>query len=310
MIHLEPTSCTFIRVRSFFVALSAAFLLLAHAHAIEERAIALAENLQNGPRINVAINGAQSTAVLDTGATIPLLDAQMVVSERNAIQTEQTAMIRGLGGEKGFRISRLDDLKIGSESWSNIRVALNPEPTYPVHINVMPTALFDARVVDFDFYKRRVSFYDSKPKQVRWGRRSVLRYSEVQGLKFIRVRLNGTNGFALLDTGATVSFVNPAFVERAKGVHQGARTKPLRGSDLSNIDASYAKFSRFQIGEFRVNQAEFPVVETDLFKGLGFADQPVMVLGMDLLQQFRLQIDRRTETVILTHLPVAWRGSS
>lgn len=282
----------------------------ASVHATEEKAIKLVEKSDQVPLINLAINGTQTIAVLDTAATIPMIDARMVATElEEANRPMEEASIRGLGGERDYPIAQLESLNIGRKSWSDVRVALNRKAVYPVNVAIVPTTLFEARVVDFDFYNDRVSFYDSRPKRLPMGRRAALRYEEIQGLKFIRVRLNGVNGLALLDTGASVSFVNSEFAEKAKGKIDEARTELLRSSDLSNIYANISEFSRFQIGDFRVNKARHPVVETNLFRDLGLGDQPVMVIGMDILNQFRLQIDRQRRSVILTHLPKRWRGS-
>ncbi len=294
----------------FFIAACFAYSLLGPAHATEEKAIKFAEQSDRGPLINVTINGAQTIAVLDTAATIPMINARLVEPELGDAETSlQEASIRGLGGERIYPIAQLERLEIGTRSWSDVRVALNRKAVFPVNVAIMPTALFDARVVDFDFYKHRVSFYESRPKRIQMGRRSALRYEEIQGLKFFRVRLNGVYGLALLDTGASVSFVNAEFADKAKGKIDEARTELLRGSDLSNIYANISEFSRFQMGDFRVKKARHPVVETNLFRDMGLGDKPVMVIGMDILHQFRLQIDRQQQTIILTHLPERWRGS-
>lgn len=300
---------TFVRLAGMIAAVFV-FGVLGSAHATEEKAIKFVDPLDHGPRINVTINGAQTVAVLDTAATIPLINARMIGSDLGETQAPmQEASIRGLGGERVYPITQLESLDIGGESWSDVRVALNRKAVYPVNVAIVPTALFEARVVDFDFYNHRVSFYESRPKRMRMGQRSALRYEEIQGLKFFRVRLNGVNGLALLDTGANVSFVNSEFAEKAKGKIDEARTEILRGSDLSNVYANISEFSRFQIGDFRVSKARHPVVETNLFRDMGLGDQPIMVIGMDVLHQFRLQIDRRRQTIILTHLPERWRGS-
>ena len=44
---------------------------------------------------------------------------------------------------------------------------------------------------------------------------------------------------------------------------------------------------------------DIPVLETEMFAELGLGDEPVMVLGMDLLEHFRVQIDQRRQKLIL-----------
>ncbi|MEM9054117.1 MAG: aspartyl protease family protein [Pseudomonadota bacterium] len=262
------------------------------AEASEERTLTLQDNLYDRPLTSVMVNGASSVAILDTGATIALIDEDLLGFDETSAKTGEEAEILGIGGKRIYPIMQVESLAVGSERWAGLRVAVNTANRFPVERTVLPISIFDARVVDFDFRKDRLHLYDSRPRRVREADKSVVRYKDVQGLIFIPIRINGVRGKALIDTGADMSFVNPAYAHLAKASIDFDETKRIRGSDLSTSNASVYAFRSLRFGDNEITRFKLPVLKTELFAELGFGDEPLMVMGMDILKQFRLQVDR------------------
>ena len=61
------------------------------------------------------------------------------------------------------------------------------------------------------------------------------------------------------------------------------------------------------VGNFEIPKSRIPVLRTDLFKELGCADMPMMVLGMDFLKHFHVLIDHRRKRIISVQPPEASR---
>ncbi len=288
----------------FWVILAAIALSLSVADASRKRE-SLVLNLvsDNRPMAEVNINGVNTTALLDTGATIALIDHQLIDDDAIDPSKAGETLILGIGGQKLYPTTRLEKLSVGSMRWSGLRVAVNPTDRFPVNQSVIPISVFDENVIDFDFINDRVHVYDGRPKRVRQGRRSTVEYTTEQRLIFIEVKVNGVRGKALIDTGADVSFANPIFAQQARATLSLEDTQRMRGSDLTNQIASVYIFRRFDFGRNRIAKFKFPVLNTDLFDELGFADEPMMVIGMDLLQHMRLQVDRDRQrlTFIVPH---------
>lgn len=270
----------------------------ATATASEERSLVLQSGTSNRPYTSVSINGAPTIALVDTGATISLIQKSFLSHEPVDYAGLEQARILGLGGQREYPITSLSSLQAGPETWSDVRVAVNLRETFPVDVSVLPIAIFESRVVDFDFKNGRLHLYDTRPKRVRRSQVSSLRYQSINNLIFVPVVINGTRGRALIDTGADVSFVNQTFADRARGRIDEARTQLVRGSDLNRIWASIHNFRRLEFGNHSVDRLTIPVVSTDLFSELGFDEEPMMVIGMDLLSNFRLQIDRKKSRAI------------
>lgn len=270
----------------------------ATATASEERSLVLQSGKTNRPYTSISINGAPTIALVDTGATISLIQKSFLSYEPVDYASLEQARILGLGGQREYPITRLTSLQAGTETWSDVKVAVNLKETFPVDVSVLPIAIFESRVVDFDFKNGRLHLYNSRPKRVRRSQVSSIRYQTVQNLIFVPVQINGARGTALIDTGADVSFVNQTFADRARGRIDEARTQIVRGSDLNRIWASIHDFRRMEFGNHTVDRLTIPVVSTEMFNELGFGEEPMMVIGMDLLSNFRLQIDRKKSRAI------------
>ncbi|MEL7394339.1 MAG: retropepsin-like aspartic protease [Pseudomonadota bacterium] len=277
----------------FWVILAVIALCIPFADASQKRESLVLDLISpNRPMAEVSINGVETTALLDTGATIALIDHDLLEPVPSDPSRENQTLILGIGGQKLYPTARLDLLSVGRRNWSGLKVAVNPTARFPVKQSVLPISMFEENIVDFDFINDRVRIYDGRPQRVRRGRTSSVRYTTEHRLIFIDVKVNGVRGKALIDTGADVSFANPIFAQKARATMSVEDTQRMRGSDLTNQIASVYVFRKFEFGRNQVERFKFPVLNTDLFDHLGFADEPMMVIGMDLLQHMRLQVDR------------------
>ena len=247
--------------------------------------------------VEVELNGVKAPAVIDTAATLPLINHDYIASSDIKWREADQLEILGIGGTRRYPTAELNSLSIGAESWIELPVAVNTVNRMPVQNSILPISLFNQRVIDFDFTNNELQLYDGPPKRVRRGEKSTVAYSYTERLMFIDVEINGVKAKALIDTGANVSFVNPAFMRAADGKLDIEETLRVRGSDLSNQWASVFQFRQFRIGTYKVRKPRFVVLKTDLFEKLGMGDQPMMILGMDVLKHWRLQVDREQQQI-------------
>ena len=280
------------------------------AEAAEQRTLSFAETSRVGPVLDVQVNGVATTALLDTGATVALIDNDYLPGLETPDQVSTPARILGLGGMREYPTVSLSDLSIGDRSWRDLRVAVNSSREFPVDHSILPITLFQTSIVDFEFSKSRVHLYDGRPKRIRDAPKSTIKYSENQRLIFMPIKINGVKGLALLDTGAERSFVNLTYARRAKAIPDEYDQERMQGSDLSTKTAHLYTFRRFQVGNFDIPKSRIPVLRTDLFEALGYADTPMMVMGMDYLKHFRVQIDRERKRITLIHMPDGYRRQS
>lgn len=272
------------------------------AQATEQRTFPLIDDPQFGPIMAVQVNSIDTTALLDTGATIGLVFDDFLSEDQVPVSFENTANILGLGGLREYPIMELKDLSVGARTWSDVRVAVNTSNRFPVDHNILPISLFQSSIVDFEFNKALVHFYDGRPRRVREKIKSTVKYVDTQRLIFAPIKINGIRGLALIDTGAQRSFVNPMYATQSKAVAVIREQERMQGSDLSRNTAQLYTFRDFRLGAFRAAKTNIPVLQTDLFDELGYADAPMMVIGMDFLQHFRVQIDRKRKRITFVQM--------
>lgn len=268
------------------------------AQATERQALTLLESDQNWPIAEIMINGESSQALLDTGATVTLIQDELLETDV-VFARDATISVRGLGGHRALPITQVEALKVGTQTWFNLRAVVNSADDFPIEENILPVALLDGAIIDFDFRNASVQMYDGYPKMVRGAVRNKIRYFTHEGLIFIPVEIDGVRGNAMIDTGSTVTFINARFSEQARGLKREDESQEIRGSDLKRNELRTFGFEEMQLGNKRIKNFSIPVLETDLFTSLGFEDAPMMVIGMDLLSHYRMQIDRKRERIIL-----------
>ena len=274
------------------------------------KTLSLSDSEQSVPLTTIRVNNVVTSAILDTGSTIAVMHDHLAPSSQSNVDQSNQTRVLGLGGERFFPIRRVSTISAGPEYWSNLEVAVHMESEFPVHHTILPINLFDARVIDFDFANERVLLYDGNPLTLTGSNTSSIPYQDVNDLIFVSVEINGVSGLALIDTGADVSLVNPVFARKAGGKLDVLNQQRIQGSDLSSQTVEIFAFRRLRFGDSKITDFSIPVVDTDLFVNLGFSEQPMMVMGMDLLGQFRLQVDRQEQSVHFMRRPQYRRPES
>lgn len=276
-------------------------LFMPNAYATEQSTLSFEPDVRKRPVMSININGSETTALLDTGATIGLIDDDFLPSLQATALPDPNTLVLGIGGQRVYPVAALPNLTVGPTTWNEVRVAVNTENHFPIDHNILPISLFDSAIVDFEFRQSRVHFYDGRPRRVRGAQKSTVHYLDHDRLIYIPITINGIRGQALIDTGADVSFVNRAFASRSKAVRDMGEEEEMQGADLRRNIAPIYAFRNLRFGDNRVAKFTIPVLETELFSELGYSDAPLMIMGMDLLSHFRLQVDRDRKRITFVH---------
>jgi hypothetical protein len=247
----------------------------------------------------VEVGGEQSLAVIDTAATYPMVDSHLLNTE-NSEPTGAEVRVIGVGGKRLFDETEVGPVKVGDTQFAKVSAAINGRANFPGHRTVLPTITFDARILDFDFPLGRLDIYNSRPDRMGDHVLSRLPYTTIGGLPFIQVKVNGVKGLALIDTGSDVSYLNSVFAEQAGAVLKLDRTTELfgaAGEDSSTVKIMQVK--KLNFGRHSKRKFEMLSADTPIFAHLGLQNEAVMVMGLDTLRHFRMQIDREAGRVYL-----------
>mgnify|MGYP001346899076 CR=1 FL=1 len=104
-------------------------------------------------------------------------------------------------------------------------------------------------------------------------------------------------GQALIDTGSSITYMNSRFAEASNTRTNERKTEELLGITGEDFDVRMARVSRLEVGKLNLARLDLLVSDPLLFEYLGLSDEPVMVLGMDFITNFRMQIDRKNGRV-------------
>lgn len=256
-------------------------------------------------------DSAEIAGIIDTAATLTMVEAPVARAAgiSSAALSEQTVSVFGLLGERHYHTVRIPVLQAGSVWLSQVPAAYNDRETMPGGKVVIPATAFGGDVLDFDFPEGRFTVYDGRPQNSNQHAISRSRMTVEDGLFFTEVTINGVKAKALIDTGSPFTLINKKLAAAAGAKLDEEKTQRLRGATGGALNAEVAATRRLVLTRYTIRQLDLIVADPALFDELGMAEEPAMLLGLDLLSMFRMQIDRRRGHFILT-LPDQDRGFS
>jgi predicted aspartyl protease len=294
--------------RHFVAAAALSLLWAAPALAAERLIVPFEINELQHMVVDVEINGTGGmTAVLDTAATFPMLDSRAAGKSGVAPPGERARKVQilGLNGVKDYAVVQVGAVKMGNLNLGALDAAYNEDLDVPgAAANVLPSAAFPGDVLEINFEKGLIAMYNGRPDRKKSGVTDALDFETRDGLIFVEIRINGTKGLGLIDTGSNLTYVNSAFAEAAKMRANEEFTQRLQGATGGGENVRVATARKLGIGDFYFSGAEVMVADPFLFESLGLAGEPAMVIGLDYLSLFTVQFDRRRNKMLLT-LPEA-----
>ncbi len=294
------------RVSVWWVALVAAMAAVSPGDAMASGRVSLpfAINDRMHMIVPIEVNGvAASFAVVDTAATFPMIDS--VTARQSGITpplpgTPQVSIL-GLNGERDYPVVGIDSIRAGGFRIDAVTAAWNADLDIPgAAPTILPVSAFPGDVLEFDFAKGEMLAYDGRPVRRSTEQSDRMDYETIDGLMFVEVRINGKKGRALIDTGSNLTYVNSAFATLAKLPRDRDRTQRLLGADGDTSSIWIATARTFALSDFSIGRLELFVSDPLLFEQLGFSDAPMMVIGVDVLSQFRVQIDRPRQQIVFS----------
>jgi len=254
--------------------------------------------------VELEINGSTpTTGVVDTAATFAMVDSNVAIRSGVIPPGDDPRMVNilGVNGQRDYPVVHLDSVKAGNVSLIALAAAYNDDINVPGMVgNVLPASAFPGDVLEFDFEAGTITAYDGRPDVSKRRYSDKLAYDVEGGLIFVEVQINGRKGRALIDTGASLSYVNSTFAKRASMRRNDELTRLILGATGDKEKAWVVSVRRVRLADFFVERPHLLVSDPVLLEKLGLADEPIMVLGLDFLSRFRLQFDRRNQKLILS----------
>ena len=254
------------------------------------------------PIIRASVNGAQPLAfVLDTAASGTTIDP--AVATRLALPREAgTESAQGMGGGIDVVFHRMTSLRAGPIAVLDLSVPALPAPDFRSHAvaGLAGIDLFGKQLAVWAPRDNCVSIRASgtRPTNGRWRK---ARAKWVQPWKImLPVRIGRVDGWALLDTGAQYTTLNPRFAQRL-GLDV-TKLKPagaIAGIDGRELELREARVDQARVGPWRWATPTVRVGALPVFDRLAMAGDTLAILGMDWLSDRRFAIDYGNRSVWL-----------
>lgn len=262
--------------------------------------------------VPIVINNQHTTTgVIDTAATFAMVDARSATESgiRPPGADAPRVNILGVNGAKDYPVVRLGSIRAGNVNLGAVDAAYNRDLDIPgAAANVLPSSAFPGDILEFDFRTNLISAYDGRPDRPLSNYYDRMPYKVDGGLMFIDIRINGRKGKALIDTGSNLTYVNSAFAAHANLRTNMDKTLLLQGATGRDESVRVATARKVQIADFNFHDADLLVSDPKMFEMLNLHEEPLMVIGLDLLSSFKVQFDRRHKRLILSLPDTAVKG--
>jgi clan AA aspartic protease (TIGR02281 family) len=264
------------------------------------------------PLVQVTIDGKPATLVLDTGATTTLLTDDAV--QRLGLQTRQigTATVQGVGGESKAVVVQVKRLQLGNVMLTDQPIIIASFPLRGYH-GAAPDGLLGASTlekfdVDIDLPHGKLGLYAARncvSGTPDWTEPHILKaddtYAPRPNLVYLQVLLDDTPIYAVVDTGASISFVDARAAQAAGTTSEALReVKPdlVHGAAPQDAEVRRHQFRSLTIGLENYNHPMLTI--GDLAPGIGG-----MLLGVDYARTHRLWISYASRRVFVGERTIA-----
>jgi hypothetical protein len=257
----------------------------------------------------VLINGqGPFRLVLATGASHSALTPRLAQKLGIQVDAAKTAILRGATGSAPVPMVPVQTLEVGELLMEPRRLPIVPDALGGADGLLGMDGLANKRI-QIDFLNDSIIIVRSKNQRAAGGFETI-------PVKFMRGRLlvadasiGGVLVKAVIDTGGQVTLGNEALraalADRRKRRDQEARTDEIMGSTLDVQVGSREETPTLALGSIQVRMPAMTFADFEIFKHWRMTEEPVMLIGMDMLGLLdTLIIDYRRK-----ELQVKLRGS-
>ena len=258
------------------------------------------------PLVQVAFDGKPATLLLDTGATTTMLTQDAM--QRLGLRARQigTVTLQGVGGESIAAVVQVNKLQFGNVTLTDQPVIISSFPLRGYRgagpDGLLGTSTLGQFDVDIDLAHGHLGLYSPRncvSGNPDWTEPHILKaddtYAPRANLVYLQVLLDDTPIYAVVDTGASVSFVDARAAQAAGTTSEVLReVKPdlVHGAAPQDAPARRHQFRSLTIG---LENYSHPVLTIgDLAPGIGG-----MLLGVDYALRHRLWISYASRRVFV-----------
>lgn len=244
------------------------------------------------PVVPVDLNGRRVPFMVDTGATGTSLFSQTAVSFRLPVDARRSTTARGIGGESRLQNALVAHLRVGQMELNNLSlpvVNITRAEGVPM-AGLVGADLLRLSDVEMDFPQRRFVLHRNNgcvagPPPWPAGYDEIPLDVLPNGLTRLRVRVDGTELWALLDSGADHSTLLLSTAQQLNvpaSVLTGKPAGSVHGVGDTRLELRVQRFQTLQVGAEIMRDQPIGIMDLE-------GDYPFdMILGLDYIASRRM----------------------
>lgn len=248
--------------------------------------------------ISVDINGAGPYRfVVDSGADSSVVGTRVARSLALPLGTPVT--VNGMTGSSRVPRVLVDELRLGAVRIPNLELPVLEERDLGGDGMLGIDALAEERLM-MDFDKRLITVEDASKPAPRMDGEIVVTARRRRGqLILTQARANGRPVEAVIDTGSEITIGNLALRNQIiRGRSARIETIEVTGVTGVTVPLEIARVSEIRLGSVILRNVPIAFADVPPFAVFGMANQPALLLGTDLMENFRrISLDFRARKV-------------
>lgn len=248
--------------------------------------------------VDVGLNGTGPYRfVVDSGADTSVIGTRL--AQALALPAAQPVMLNAMTETREVERVQVDTLRLGNSEFHALELPKLEES----HIGAVGMIGLDALVeqrLSLDFDKRRIRVDDARLRAPRWDGEIVVTARLKRGqLILTQVKARNLELDAVIDTGSEVTIGNSALLAK---ISRRRDIKVIR-AEIMGVTGKSVPIDLVYIRELRIGaitMTNVPIAFADVppFKVFGLDQRPAMLLGTDLMENFRkISLDFRARKV-------------
>jgi len=251
---------------------------------------------RNLPTVEGTIDGKKIGVLIDTGAFASILLKPSAQRLGLGTQSTEQSMI-GVGGTSQIHWTRLSELRIRELFKEGIRVRVGGEQAIRGVDLILGDDFLRNFDLEFDYARGVVRLFQPKDcgdtHLAYWDPAATTVPLEGDDKIVVPIKMNGREGSALVDSGASRSVVELEFAEKIGVTPQSPGVAPsscTAGVGAKLVRQWVARFDTLAIGEELIRGARLDMA--DLMPEASRRRKPSLVLGTDFLRSHRVLVSR------------------
>jgi hypothetical protein len=246
-----------------------------------------ARKIETRLSVEVKVNGrGPYRFIVDSGADTSVIG--MRIARDLQLPLARPTILNAMNSRTIVDRVKVAELTLGTSTVRNVQLPALSEADVGGEGMIGIDALVQQRLM-MDFEKRRIKIEDSRIPWKRYPGEIVVTARRQRGqLILTHVRAAGLPLDAIIDTGTQVTIGNLALRDKLARKRRGKVVR-VQVTDVTGatLDVDLARIAELQLGPVTLRDVPMAFADVPPFKLFGLSEEPALLLGTDLLENFR-----------------------